>query len=223
MTVPDTSDLAHIFWLGGSPCCGKSTIADRIAARAGMLVYRCDDAFYDHVKLVTPDTQPAFNKIASYDADGLWLRPVEQQIAEEIELYREEFRMILEDLRALPTDRPIIAEGAALMPELLAPLGIPHYKMMWVVPTGAFQRSHYEQRDWRHDAPWMRSSGSSAPITDSPKFDFLTWFDYCYTILTYWKQLTNTGSLPYAHNPSLAPRRASVEPGRHLGHHRPRR
>jgi hypothetical protein len=116
-----------------------------------MTTYRCDENFYDHVKRVDPDPQPAFHKVASYDVDSLWLRPVEQQVSEEIELYRDEFRMILDDLIALPSDRPIIAEGAALMPEFVDPLRIDHGKMIWMVPTERFQRTHYELRDWRHD------------------------------------------------------------------------
>jgi hypothetical protein len=116
-----------------------------------MTIYRCDEAFYDHVKRVDPDSPPAFHKVASYDVDSLWLRPAEQQLSEEIELFRDEFRMILDDLIALPSGRPIISEGAALMPEVVAQLGIDRRKMIWMVPTEGFRRTHYELRDWRHD------------------------------------------------------------------------
>jgi hypothetical protein len=37
------------------------------------------------------------------------------------------------------------------MPEFVALLGIDRDKMIWMVPTEGFQRTHYEQRDWRHD------------------------------------------------------------------------
>lgn len=149
MTLADR--LAHVTWLGGSPCAGKSTVADRIAANHGMTVYRCDDAFHEHAKRLVPETQPVFHRLANASTDDIWLRPVQQQIGEEITLYREEFSMIIDDLLTLPPDRPVIAEGAALMPELLHPLGIDHRRMLWMVPTDAFQRHHYEQRDWRHD------------------------------------------------------------------------
>lgn len=87
-----------------------------------MTVYRCDDAYFDHAKIATPDRQPTFHLLVNLDTDGLWLRPDPQQISEEIKLYREEFPMIIADLHALPDDRPIIAEGVALMPKLVAPL-----------------------------------------------------------------------------------------------------
>lgn len=116
-----------------------------------MTVYRCDDAFFEHAKRLDPGTQPVFHRLARASADETWLRPVQQQIDEEMELYREEFPMILKDLIALPDDGPIIAEGAALLPELLQPLGIDRQRMLWMVPTEAFQRHHYGQRAWRHD------------------------------------------------------------------------
>ena len=138
-----------IYWIGGSPCSGKTTIADSLAERYGLRIYRCDDAYYVHEKLIT-EQQPVFHKLTHTTTDGVWLRPVEQQIAEELEIYREEFPFILADLEALPNDRPILAEGAALLPELLATHGITPDCCIWIVPTEEFQRHHYAQRDWRH-------------------------------------------------------------------------
>lgn len=144
-------NLSHLYWLGGSPCAGKSSIADHLAAEHGLLVYRCDDAYYRHQTLVTPAAQPVFARLARAACDEVWMRPVARQIAEETALYREEFPFILADLAALPETRPIIAEGAALLPELLAGLGADFGRAIWVVPTEAFQRRVYEQREWRHD------------------------------------------------------------------------
>src|SRR4051794_31012591 len=41
-------DLKHVFWLGGSSCAGKTSIARLLAAAHGLLVYSCDDAFEAH-------------------------------------------------------------------------------------------------------------------------------------------------------------------------------
>jgi hypothetical protein len=143
--------LAHVYWLGGSPCSGKSTAADILAARFGMIFYRCDDRYHDHIEIISPQEQPVFHRLAQAMPDEIWLRPVEQQIAEEITLYEEEFPLILDDLFALPADRPVIAEGAALMPALLVPLGLRRERMAWMIPTETFQRIHYGRRVWRHD------------------------------------------------------------------------
>jgi hypothetical protein len=150
MSDGNLARLAHVTWIGGSPCAGKSTVADALAAH-GMTVYRCDDAFYEHMKVVVLEHHPVFHRLAHASCDEIWMRPVARQVAEEIALYREEFPLILADLLALPADRPIVAEGAALLPELIAGLGIDRERAIWMVPTEAFQRKHYGRRAWRHD------------------------------------------------------------------------
>ena len=35
--------LSHILWIGGSPCAGKSTVADIIRDRYGIVLYQADD------------------------------------------------------------------------------------------------------------------------------------------------------------------------------------
>lgn len=144
-------DLAHVYWVGGSPCSGKSSIVDSLAQRYGLRIYRCDDAFFEHEKIVTRDKQPVFYKLTHLSSDELWMRPVDLQIAEEIALYREGFPLILEDLLALPTTQPIIAEGAALLPEQVCQLLPDPRRAIWVVPTAEFQRHHYTRRDWAHN------------------------------------------------------------------------
>lgn len=107
--------LNHIYWLGGSPCAGKSSIADSLAQRYGFQIYRCDEAFFRHEKIVTLEHQPVFYRLTHLSDEELWmLRPVEQQVVEEIALYREEFPLILDELLCLPRSKPIVVEGAAV-------------------------------------------------------------------------------------------------------------
>jgi hypothetical protein len=122
-----------------------------LATRHGMAVYRCDDAYFEHQNRITREGQPVFHRLLRASCDELWMRPVQQQVAEEIELYREEFSLILADLCALPANRPIIAEGAALLPDLIEGLNVDRRRMLWMVPTEHFQREHYGRRKWRHD------------------------------------------------------------------------
>lgn len=143
--------LANVSWIGGSPCSGKSTIADRLAAEFGRQVYRRDDAYFRHQEPITPEGQPVFHRLSRATCDELWMRPIPRQVEEEVTLYREEFPFILADLAALPADVPVIAEGAALLPELVAGLGVPPQRAIWIVPSEAFQRAHDARREWRHD------------------------------------------------------------------------
>jgi hypothetical protein len=131
--------------LGGSPCAGKSSVADRLAERYNLTVYRCDDGYGRHVQACNPKEHPTLHAITQMTWDEIWMRPVAVQVDAELEAYREEFRMILDDLRGLPRDRLVLVEGCALLPELVAPLADPLHAL-WFVPTPQFQRHHYSQR-----------------------------------------------------------------------------
>ncbi|WP_433797319.1 hypothetical protein [Actinoplanes sp. CA-252034] len=133
-----------LWWIGGSPCSGKSTVAARIAADRGVPVYSCDDAFDRHA-----DGGPALRKVTSMSVGDRLAQPVEVQVDDVFRLYREEFPLILDDLR--DTGDGTIAEGAALLPELLAGIGVPRERAVWIVPTEDFQIRHYRQRPWAYE------------------------------------------------------------------------
>jgi 2-phosphoglycerate kinase len=143
--------LAHVYWIGGSPCSGKSSIASILAETYGLVLYRTDDAYVRHEKTVTPQCQPIFHKLTHYTSEELWMRPVERQAREEIALYREEFPLILEEILALPKSEPVLVEGAALLPECVVPLLSDMRNAIWLIPTAEFQQYHYERRAWARE------------------------------------------------------------------------
>jgi hypothetical protein len=141
-------DLSHVYWIGGASYAGKSTISQALVERFGMRLYDCDEAFEVHEKTVESGRFPTLYRLSRLPWTELWMRPVEQQVREEIELYHEEWSLILDDLRQLPADRPILAEGNALLPELFDGSGISPARMIWIVPTPEFQRENYARREW---------------------------------------------------------------------------
>ncbi len=143
--------LAQICWLGGSPCSGKTSAAEALCARRGWQYYSCDQAFYRHAERISPQAQPTFYRVMRLASEALWMRPVEDLVADELSVYQEEFALILEDLLALPTQSPILAEGAALLPWLVQPLLRSVRQGMWMVPTADFQWEHYSRREWAKD------------------------------------------------------------------------
>jgi hypothetical protein len=149
MTV-GSSWLANLYLIGGSPCSGKTTITNGIAEKYKLPTYRCDDAYFEHAKELTID-QPIFSRLVDATCEEIWMRPIPQQIDEELEIYREEFLFIIRDLKKLAASGSVIAEGAALLPSLVATLEISPNRAIWIVPAEDFQRHHYGQRDWRHD------------------------------------------------------------------------
>jgi 2-phosphoglycerate kinase len=163
-------DFAHVLWIGGSPCSGKSSVAEILAEKYDLSVYRCDDAFAEHVRRADPDRHPTLYRLTRMTWDEIWRRPVDVQIADEFACYREEFAMIVDDLMGYPRSTPVVAEGAALLPECVSCVLPDHHRAVWVVPTEAFQRGHYtlERR------PWMREILDQC---EDPAQAFHNWMD----------------------------------------------
>jgi hypothetical protein len=147
--------LAHVYWIGGSPCSGKSSIASWLADRIPLRTYRCDDPMWAHMERATPEAQPHMHRQATRSWEETWMRPVDVQLAEEIAFYHEEWPMIVDELLALPDDLPLLVEGAALLPPLVDGVLADRRRAVWVLPTEGFQRAHYSKRtallDWALD------------------------------------------------------------------------
>lgn len=144
-------DLSHLYWIGGSPCAGKSTIAQTLTERYNLHYYQCDFWFEVHQRRAHPDHQPQLSRLAALSCDELWLPPVAEQVTRVQAIYTEEFAMILADLQALPHTKPILAEGAALLPTCVLAHLMERRRAIWMTPTPPFQRFHYAQRPWIHD------------------------------------------------------------------------
>lgn len=140
--------LAHVYWLGGSPCAGKSSVADALAAKYAWQLYCCDEAYERHLSIITPAAQPTLSRLSALTGDALWMRPHDQQLCEELQLYQEEFPLILADLLALPKRTPVLVEGNALLPRLISPLLVTVRQALWMVPVPEFQLQYYARRTW---------------------------------------------------------------------------
>jgi hypothetical protein len=138
--------LAHVHWIGGSPCSGKSSIVERLSERHAFRSYRADDAFPAHSALAGAEAQPHLYRVARMSWDEIWERPVEVLLKDEIAVYREQWGMIVDDLLALPDELPVIAEGAALLPARVQKVLCDRRHAIWIIPTEAFQRERYAQR-----------------------------------------------------------------------------
>ena len=126
-------------------------IAELLAERYNLHYFNCDAAFDRHLQASDPAGQPTLHRLRTMSSDAIWLVPVAEQVKRVIAIYREEFPLLLSDLAALPADRPILAEGAALMPELVVQTLAWTKRSVWVVPTPAFQQTQYAQRPWVAD------------------------------------------------------------------------
>jgi 2-phosphoglycerate kinase len=143
--------FSQVYILGGSPCSGKSTIAEKLSSRYRFRYYKVDDFEREHLSRCHPERHPVMYKYSKMSWNEIWSRPVQVQVREEFEFYRERFEMILEDLQKYEPGTPVILEGAAYLPELIAKYDVDPNHVIYLVPTKAFQMHHYSQRPWiRH-------------------------------------------------------------------------
>ena len=85
------STTSQIFWLGGSPCSGKSSIAEQISEKSGVSVYHLDQVLYErHIENITREEQPVIYKWHTTPWD---------------------------ELLALPDSAAVLVEGNVLLPD----------------------------------------------------------------------------------------------------------
>ncbi|MEV6686843.1 hypothetical protein AB0N28_16100 [Streptomyces sp. NPDC051130] len=143
MTSHDPFDtVRRALWIGGGQWAGKSTVARLLAVRYGVTAYHYD--YHDarghndrriarRVALGEPATEP--------DPDEVWVHSTpEEMAAETLAGFPGRFEWALDDLRALVSGHPVIAEGWGLRPELVAPVIDSPRRMVVMVPTPEFRR-----------------------------------------------------------------------------------
>jgi hypothetical protein len=137
-------DLTQVLWIGGSAGSGKTTLARSLAARDGLALYSCDDRFEDHRRRAAPAHHPRFHRVMDLPPGRLFAPPAAARAEEILGFYRDEFEMVIEDLRTLPA--PVVAEGVGLLPELVAAVCPDPGRSLWRIATPDFRRRAYRQR-----------------------------------------------------------------------------
>ncbi len=180
MNTPDshfhkTKNIHHLRTLfssclvvGGSPCSGKSTIAERISHEFNISYYKVDDHEKRHLEKANPQEHPTMVTYTQMEWDEIWSRAVTIQVKEEFRFYAEKFTMILEDLLLFDNTNVVILEGAAFLPSLIHAWGVQAQQAIFLIPTKTFQISHYSER------PWINSILASCK---KPQQAFTNWME----------------------------------------------
>lgn len=134
--------LRNALWIGGGQWAGKSTVARILAVRYGLTAYHYDyhDARAHHDRRLARRVTLG-EPLADPDPDDVWVNTTPQTMAAEtLASFAVRFDWVLDDLRALVSGRPLIAEGWGLRPELVAPLLDSPRRMVVMVATEDFRQ-----------------------------------------------------------------------------------
>jgi hypothetical protein len=141
--------LAQTLWIGGGQWAGKSTVGNLLARRHGLTCYHYDypdgRGHWDRrvAGALARDEEPP-----RVDPETWFVRMTpEESAAHALGTFRERFDFVLDDLRALVSGRPIVAEGWGLRPELVAPVMVDPGRMVLLVPTEEFRLHQRENLD----------------------------------------------------------------------------
>lgn len=139
--------LPPVLWIGGAQWAGKSTVAWHLALRYPLVSYSYDyhDArVHSERARADPDRYPRFHELLATldrDPDAIWVRPdPAQRVATTRCIWDERFRMVLDDLAAMPAGVTVLAEGWGLRPRFVAPLIDSPRQAIFLVPTEEFRQ-----------------------------------------------------------------------------------
>jgi hypothetical protein len=139
--------LRHVYWIGGAPAAGKSTMATRLAARYGLTHYSTDDAMPGHARRTTPADAPYLHRFAAMGMDERWATRSPQVMLDTFHWYRGEgFHLIVEDLLRLPEQPGVVVDGFRLLPRLVQPLLRDPAHAVWLLPSVGFRRAAADSR-----------------------------------------------------------------------------
>ena len=100
--------MEGLYIIGGSPCSGKSTIAEMIAEKYDFNYFKVDDYLEQYMKKAQEDGKPLSARAMQMSPEETWMRSPRLQTEEELEIYREIFTYIWEALNTFPEKKYIM-------------------------------------------------------------------------------------------------------------------
>jgi hypothetical protein len=139
--------LSHVRWIGGGTGAGKSTLAALLARDHDVTVYDGDRGEAEYIARATPERQPLLHALAAKTATQKWLQPTPDEVfAAMPSLHGETFPLVVDDLLALPADRPVLVDDFRTLPREVAPLLAKPEHAVFLLPTPGFRRDALAHR-----------------------------------------------------------------------------
>ena len=136
-----------IYYIGGSPCSGKSTIVEILSKKYDLHYFKVDDFLDKYIKMGASKGYEICTKQECMTPEEIWMRDPIIQCEEELIFYEEIFEFVMADLEQIKGKR-IITEGAAYLPKLMKKIGVPKDRYLSLTPEKDFQMYHYRKREW---------------------------------------------------------------------------
>lgn len=138
----------NIFWIGGAPCCGKSTIAEMLASEFGFKHYKVDNHLDRYLDIGAKKGNKVLKAMKTRSLDEQWLGDIDQLVEDEFTYYRYAQKIIDGDLRRQFGNKKVIVEGAAILPEYIKGKEVDDDRYVCLIPSRTFQYNEFKKRGW---------------------------------------------------------------------------
>lgn len=132
--------LAHVRWVAGGTGAGKSTVTRILARRYGVAVYDGDRAEHDWVFRCTPRDHPHLFARLGRTLEERAAQSPEERFAGMASRHGETIGFVVDDLLALPRNRPVLVDWFGNTPSDLHPLLAWREQAVFLLPTRRFRR-----------------------------------------------------------------------------------
>lgn len=136
------------YWIGGAPCCGKSSIAEKLVEEFGFKYYRVDNHLDRYLDIGAKKGNKVLKAMKAQTREETWLKDVDTMVQEEFEYYRYALKIIEGDLKRQFRNKNVVVEGSAILPEFAKARNIPENQYICMVPTRTFQYNRFKERGW---------------------------------------------------------------------------
>ena len=148
--------MVDVYYIGGSSFSGKSTVAEILIEKYNLYYFKVDESFKEYIQKGKDIGLEFCSKFAEMSFEESQLRSPEIQFADKINLYKEIFCFILDDLSQMKC-RGIITESTAYLPELMHCFDIPYDRFVSLTPTEEFRIANYKKRNYSFPFPGVCS------------------------------------------------------------------
>jgi hypothetical protein len=128
-------DPADVLWIGGPQGSGKSSVARALSRRFDLQLYLVDHRVWVH------EPRMPVTEFGSLSLEERWVTAAPERMLEWfVTTSRHRFRLVLEDVRALPPSPAAIVEGPQLFPTSVAAVLSSPDQALFLLPEPAAQR-----------------------------------------------------------------------------------
>ncbi len=168
-----------IYYIGGSPCSFKTSIAQKISEEYSFKVYNADNHIERYLEIGAKKRNKVLKKMRRVSVLEQWFLDLDVQFKNEIALYTYAGKVIKGDLKRFYKNKDILVEGCPIIPEFINKKEVAPENYVVLVASKSFERSVFETREY---------ISRYLNLTENKELAFENWLARDEMIASYYKE-----------------------------------